>query len=1156
MVFPVAGGTLVEGPHRAPDLCFRSCVCEGASRVRIRWLYLFLAPLLLCCVVNLYQVTGSDDAEPSLVEVATSFPWVDYPVRVNYSLSSSSFVYGSASWPWGRHALGSDSFFLYYERGLLDSLAVLVRSLKSRDRDVYIVLDTDPPAENCTFLDLWYDEGLWLDLVTYLDDGVGSLSTLGVDGFVLGDEWPRGLNREEVRVHSLAKHNETYHKETGLWMRSEPLIGDKFMLAEWFYERSIQAWNRIAWEIRRRHPDTHLGTNIDLAWQPDLTGSDVAHWKPYHWWLQVDLAPYDFVVTHYFTRINHQESGNTTFPEPNYVDLPSLARLEEALEKLLGQDPGETTGLKVFLLLGAHCAYPYVTTPMQMIHEWNLAMKYSHRLAGVGWFIFDLWISNDGESIESISIADTTIQVPMKMDRLLTLRALLESPFHSSNVARVSGPDPPGLEVVWKKSFWHSDETVTGIVRDDAGGYVIVGTQQGPDTGYLVVPYLLRIDTIGNLVWSKSFLSNSSDDLATCVVMDDHGGFIVAGTRDSRAVFVMKVDDAGVRIWERTYPVEGGFPQMVATGEGGYVLASGSTLICIDDDGDQTWHKDLGPHKEAGSIIETAGGDLVVAGRGEETAYIMKIDSAGNEIWDKEWGDWWPLDIVRTQDGFVVAGGKGQLGDSWSWWEKTHLVRIDGDGNKVWERTLDYWTDEWYGRFVVCDVRDGFVVTWGEGVLLVNGEGETIWETSYCGEGRFGPGGMVGSGDGGVVIAGQLGNPGWEGDRGDIQVIKLDSCGSWVWDRIHGDEMCVSSVVSSGDCGYVVAGSTQSFDVGLRDAYLLKLGGEGDLAWERTYGSPGWESAQAVVLCEDGGFALAGWSMPLGGESRDLYVVRVDQKGERVWQRTYDVGGWEEAGCVVETGDGGLLVCGTVTYESDGSDAYLLRVDKDGYRVWEKVCDLRHWDHAHCVIRTHDGFVALGETFPSDGDSDILVMKVDEYGDTIWRKTYGAGGADSARIAVKTNDGCLVIGGHTEREGHEGPYLLKIDHDGNVIWERLLQWEGDTVRGITRSPDSGFWIFGRGGSMLKVDAHWEHVWDTSWEPVGSEAAIASSEDGSYVLVGNLYDGIQVVKLREPASELSAIGALALFASLSLIRLFEYNPMHCRTNGSSRHRLTS
>lgn len=91
--------------------------------------------------------------------------------------------------------------------------------------------------------------------------------------------------------------------------------------------------------------------------------------------------------------------------------------------------------------------------------------------------------------------------------------------------------------------------------------------------------------------------------------------------------------------------------------------------------------------------------------------------------------------------------------------------------------------------------------------------------------------------------------------------------------------------------------------------------------------------------------------------------------------------------------------------------------------------------------------------------------------------------------------------------------------------------------------------------MLKVDAHWEHVWDTSWEPVGSEAAIASGEDGSYLLVGNLYDGIHVVKLRDPVPELSKIGALALFASLSLIRLCGYYPMHCRTNGSLKHRLT-
>jgi hypothetical protein len=450
---------------------------------------------------------------------------------------------------------------------------------------------------------------------------------------------------------------------------------------------------------------------------------------------------------------------------------------------------------------------------MQMVREWNLAMEHAQELTGVGWFIFDLWISNDGRSIESISIADTTIQVPMNMDRLLTLKVLLDNPFLGVNDSS-SGSNPYGMEILWRK-------------------------------------------------------------------------------------------------------------------------------------------------------------DLLQAGGG---------------------------DIGPDQGGSVA----------------------------------------------------------------------------------------------------------------------------------------VRSVVGSGNDGYLVTGEAESPGGGY-DGYLLRLDGEGNILWEGQYVGDG-RLPQAAVPREGGGFTLAGVLDPSGVVDRDVYVAGVDEAGDKLWEMSHDLGGQEEVGSVLAAQGDGLLVCGTVAYGPGGSDAYLLMVDGEGQVVWERVYDHGFLDRAHRVVPGRGCYFLVGETRAEDGDADMLVIRVGEDGSALWHLVYDAGGEDSARTAVRTLDGGLVVGGRTDRRDHEGPLFVKIGPEGNVVWERTYQWEGDTVREILQSLDGGFWVFGRGGSMLRVNGQWEHIWDTGWEPVGPEASVAAGGDGFYLVVGDIAGGVRAVKLKERVAEFGAACGVALSGCLLLISL--------------------
>lgn len=335
--------------------------------------------------------------------VVLDFCGSDTRVAVDYCLGLGTFTYSYPFNPTLTHESWVDNKFLYYNDSI-DLELYLDTPLQGR----FVVFDPDLP-EGYSPVDLYYDEDLRRGLTENISAVVSRLRG-GVTGFVLGDEWPRGLDNG-VTIRDLVAHNDSFHGETGRWMRGYLSSPEKEVLAEWFYARSVEAWNLVARELRSRFPDIYLGTNIDLVWRQDLGVDDVPHWAERGVWRLADLEPYDFVVTHYFTGMVQGESLLR-------VDEPSLNTLREGLGSLV--DSGLLEGRDWFLLLAAHNNYPRVVTPAQMIEEWKIAMEFSEHLAGVGWFTFDIWMVNGSLVVRSLFHSST----PMWRERRYTVRDL------------------------------------------------------------------------------------------------------------------------------------------------------------------------------------------------------------------------------------------------------------------------------------------------------------------------------------------------------------------------------------------------------------------------------------------------------------------------------------------------------------------------------------------------------------------------------------------------------------------------------------------------------------------------------------------------------------------------------------------------------------
>jgi|GEM_PF-2530357 len=88
------------------------------------------------------------------------------------------------------------------------------------------------------------------------------------------------------------------------------------------------------------------------------------------------------------------------------------------------------------------------------------------------------------------------------------------------------------------------------------------------------------------------------------------------------------------------------------------------------------------------------------------------------------------------------------------------------------------------------------------------------------------------------------------------------------------------SIQQTSDGGYIVAGWTDSFGVGGKDIWILKLDEEGNIEWQKTYGGSGNESAYSIQQTSDDGYIVAGYTESFGAGECDFWVLKLNENGE------------------------------------------------------------------------------------------------------------------------------------------------------------------------------------------------------------------------------------------------------------------------------------
>lgn len=398
----------------------------------------------------------------------------------------------------------------------------------------------------------------------------------------------------------------------------------------------------------------------------------------------------------------------------------------------------------------------------------------------------------------------------------------------------------------------------------------------------LIVTFLLTTSVLQAqapvIQWHKVY-GGFNGDYAYSVRPTIDGGYILAGSTEFEGrhvagyhgnafigdFWVIKLNADGELEWQRciggTY-LDGG-SDIRQTPDGGYIVmghsasveceiagVKGSTdlwVVKLSPKGNMEWQKHYGTTgTDYGSTIDyTSDGGYILSGYVDPSGtsiefgfYVVKIDAAGNQIWEKSLGGTrndQALGARGTPDGGCIVVGFTQStdgdvtcnhgkNDGW-------IIKLGNTGNVQWKKCLG------------------------------GSQDDLLWAVELSDDGGYVVAGQTSSDDGDVSGKHSPGIP-----SSDFWVVKLNNAGIIQWQKCYGGDYneIAKAIHRAPDNGFVIGGTSTSANgdlscfAGAEDFWVIKINSTGTLEWSKSMGGTYFDQALSVYALNDGSFVAAG----------------------------------------------------------------------------------------------------------------------------------------------------------------------------------------------------------------------------------------------------------------------------------------------------------
>ncbi|MCY7411260.1 MAG: hypothetical protein LH473_13390 [Chitinophagales bacterium] len=252
----------------------------------------------------------------------------------------------------------------------------------------------------------------------------------------------------------------------------------------------------------------------------------------------------------------------------------------------------------------------------------------------------------------------------------------------------------------WDKDFGTiSKDELVCINQTKDGGYIIGGNTSAGISGDKSQAtwgdqdyWIIKIDSLGNKEWDKDFGTSNFDKL-NCVQQTNDGGYLIGGYTDAGIsgdktedtwgltdYWIIKTDSFGNKEWDKDFGGLGNdlFTWLEKTNDGGYIIGGYSESNSSGNKTQDTW------------------GYTRYGYYNDFDFWILKLDSIGNILWDKDFGGNSSEVLTRlsitSDEGYLLSGvsissasgdkTEDNIGGIEMW-----MIKTDYFGNRQWDKT-------------------------------------------------------------------------------------------------------------------------------------------------------------------------------------------------------------------------------------------------------------------------------------------------------------------------------------------------------------------------------------------------------------------------------------------------------------------------------------
>ncbi|MBL7906248.1 MAG: T9SS type A sorting domain-containing protein [Bacteroidales bacterium] len=377
-------------------------------------------------------------------------------------------------------------------------------------------------------------------------------------------------------------------------------------------------------------------------------------------------------------------------------------------------------------------------------------------------------------------------------------------------------------------------------------------------------------------------------------------------------------------------------------------------------------------------------------------------------------------------------------------------------------------------------------------------------------------------------------------------------------------------LVSTGD-GYIILVSHYVDEIQGRNIQLLKTDTGGNIVWEKSLGGTKFDEPCRIFSAGNGNYFITSVATSSDGDiTNDPYptamnnwILKINGSGEILWEKIYGGTCIDNGNFGTTTSDGSVIAyCYTCSDDGDitnnyGSyDAWMVKVDSLGNKVWDFTIGHNNGDFSNAIIETSDrGILAALQSYRATGGNieceyfneytDIVLFKLDSVANIEWQQCYGGSQIEYVYDIIETTDGYILAGSGESDDGdlagsgyHLGYdnngnqtsdiWLLKIDFTGNVIWSKCYGGtRNEYANRVFQTGDGGFIIFGETGSfdgdvtgnhsagpgisdiwVIRIDSIGQLLWQQCIGGNGYDRlvlGVVDNGDGSFVIASTIYD---------------------------------------------------